>query len=164
VREVRVGVREGRGVIAALLLLATHASPMDLKWLSGSWRAVDEKHHASSEELWTCSDAGCSGMYREVLEGRAGFYELSTILLEGDKLVLSSRMFDRALKDSKKTAGAPIRFVLDKVEFQRAVFKGDGANKASLVYELVNPHRLHVTLDRADGGPTEQYDFARYFL
>lgn len=151
-------------VVGAVLSQAPSPSVAQLKWLSGSWRATDAKHNSSSEEVWVFSEAGLVGLYREVMEGKAGFYELSSIVAEGDKVVLSSRMFDRALKDSKKTAGAPIRFVLDSSGFQKAVFKGEGANKASLTYELVNPHRLHVTLDRADGAPPEQFDFARFFL
>ncbi len=165
-REVRGPLREGRGLITAALavgVLLSH-TPAQLKWLSGSWRAVDAKHNASSEEVWVYSEAGLAGMYREVMDGKAGFYELSSIVAEGEKVVLSSRMFDRAFKDSKKTAGAPIRYVLETAEFQRAVFKGEGANKASLTYELVNPHRLRVTLDRADGGPPEVFDFHRFFL
>jgi hypothetical protein len=147
--------------LAALLLAA---SPADLKWMSGSWRSTDLKHNASSEEVWLYTEGGLSGMYREVMDSRPGFYELSTILLEGEKLILSSRMFERGLKDSKKTPGAPLRFVLESSGFQKATFKGEGANKATLVYELVNPHRLRVTLDRADGGPTETFDFQRFFL
>ena len=151
-------------MLGAAVALWLSASPTDVKWLAGSWRAVDAKHESSSEEIWACTAEGCTGMYREVLKGKPVFYELSTLLMEGDQLVLSSRMFDRALKDSKKTPGAPIRFVLETVSFQKATFKGEGANKATLTYELVNPHRLHVTLDRADGAPTEQFDFARFFL
>ena len=152
-------------MLAALAVgLFVAASPADVKWLSGAWRAVDAKHARSSEEVWVCTAEGCTGMYREVLEGRPGFYELSTIGVEGEKLVLASRMFDRSLKDAKKTAGTPLRFVLASAGFQTATFKGEGSNKASLVYELVNPHRLRVTLDRADGGPTEVFVFDRFFL
>jgi hypothetical protein len=147
-----------------LLAIALQASPLDLKWMSGSWHARDEKHALETEEVWLCSEAGLTGMYREVLEGKAGFYELSTIVLEGDKLVLSMRMFDRALKDGKKTPGAPLRFVLDAADFHKATFKGEGANKATLTYELVNPHHLRVTLDRSDGAPVETFDYSRFFL
>ena len=142
---------------------ASPASPAQLKWLAGSWRSTDAKHHTSSEEVWVFSEAGLVGLYREVMEGKPGFYELSNIVAEGEQLVLSSRMFDRALKDSKKTVGAPIRFVLEASGFHKATFKGEGANKATLTYELVNPHRLHVTVDRADGAPPEQLDFGRFF-
>ncbi len=148
---------------AALAVLISH-TPADVKWLAGSWRSVDKKHASSSEEVWVCTADGCAGMYREVMEGKPGFYELSTLVAEGDKLVLSSRMFDRSLKDSKKTAGAPIRFVLETLAFQKATFRGEGANKAVLTYELSSPHRLKVTLDRADGGPVETFDFSRFFL
>lgn len=153
--------------VAALVvgaLLSQAPGPAQLKWLAGSWRATDAKHHASSEEVWVYSEAGLVGLYREVMEGKPGFYELSSIVTDGEKLVLSSRMFERGLKDAKKTAGAPLRFVLEAAGFQKAVFKGEGANKATLTYELLNPHRLHVTLDRADGAPPEQLDFSRFFL
>jgi hypothetical protein len=149
--------------LALVSLLLAHA-PLDLKWMSGSWRATDPKHALVTEELWLCSAAGLTGVYRETLEGKPGFYELGTILPEGDRLVLTMRMFDRALKDAAKTAKGPLRFVLDTLEFQRAVFKGEGANKASLTYELINPHRLRVTLDRADGAPTERFELDRFFL
>ncbi|MBK7857474.1 MAG: hypothetical protein IPJ65_02390 [Archangiaceae bacterium] len=154
----------------AALVLSADLQPSDLKWLQGSWRAVDAdpRHKASSEEVWVMTEGGLVGLYRESVEGRPGFYELSTILLEGDaprRLVLSSRMFDRALKDAKKTAGGPLRWVLEAAGFHKVTFKGEGANnKSTLVYELVNPHRLVVTLDRADGGPTERFDFSRFFL
>ena len=124
-----------RGALS-LLFTAAPATTAPLKWLAGSWRAVDAKHNASSEEVWVYSDAGLVGLYRETMDGKAGFYELSSIVAEGDKVVLSSRMFDRALEDSKKTAGAPLRFVLESAGFQKATFKGEGANKATLAANL----------------------------
>src|SRR3954447_22149038 len=122
-------------MLAAVALLLA-AAPADLKWMGGGWRATDAKHNSTSEEVWAFSEAGLVGMYREVMDGKPGFYELSTIVLEGEKLVFCSRMFDRALKDAKKTAGAPLRFVLEKLQFQKATFKGEGTTAASLVYEL----------------------------
>ncbi|MBL8956103.1 MAG: hypothetical protein JNK82_35345 [Myxococcaceae bacterium] len=148
----------------SVLISQAPATPAQLKWLAGSWRTTDAKHNASSEEVWVFSETGLFGMYREVMGGKPGFYELSSIVPEGDTLVLSMRMFDRALKDAKKTAGGPLRFVLESTAFHKATFKGDGPNnEARLTYELVNPHTLHVMLDRADGAPPEQLDFSRFF-
>jgi uncharacterized protein YndB with AHSA1/START domain len=136
-------------------------APSRLKWLSGTWTSGDEKRGA--QELWVASENGLTGSYREVMDGEAGFFELTNIAREGEELVLSMRMFDRGLKDAKKTPGAPIRFVLDALAGHKATFVGEGANKATLVYELVNPHHLKVTLDRADGAPVEHFDFSRFF-
>jgi uncharacterized protein YndB with AHSA1/START domain len=136
-------------------------APSELKWLAGTWHLGDE--HRGAQTLWVYGDGSLSGMYREVLDGQAGFFELNHIAREGEEVVLAKRMFDRAMKDEKKTAAGPLRFVLDKSEFHKATFVGEGANKESLVYELVNPHHLRVTLDRADGAPVEHFDFSRFF-
>jgi uncharacterized protein YndB with AHSA1/START domain len=136
-------------------------APSQLKWMAGTWKSGDDKR--GFQELWLANENGLTGMYREVMDGQAGFFELSNIARDGDDVVLSMRMFDRALKDQKKTAGAPMRFVLEKVDGHSALFAGDGANKATLTYELVNPHHLRVTLDRNDGAPVEHFDFARFF-
>jgi uncharacterized protein YndB with AHSA1/START domain len=133
-----------------------------LKWLAGSWKKGDAK--AGAEELWVASEGGLAGLYRETMDGKPGFYELSTLLQEGDEVVLSMRMFDRALKDGRKTQGAPLRYVLTESGFHKATFVGEGANKATLSYELVNPHRLRIRLDRADGAPVETFELHRFFL
>jgi hypothetical protein len=136
-------------------------APTQLKWMAGTWKSGDEKRGFT--ELWVANENGLTGSYREVMNGQAGFFELSNIAREGDELVLSMRMFDRSLKDAKKTAAGPLRFVLDQLDGQKAVFVGDGTNKGSLTYELLNPHHLRITLDRADGAPVEHFDFGRFF-
>lgn len=136
-------------------------APTQLKWMAGTWKSGDDKRGFT--ELWVANENGLTGTWREVMGGQAGFFELSNIARDGDELVLSMRMFDRSLKDAKKTAAGPIRFVLDALDGHKATFLGDGANKASLTYELLNPHHLRVTLDRADGAPVEHFDFSRFF-
>jgi uncharacterized protein YndB with AHSA1/START domain len=135
-------------------------APTQLKWMAGSWKSGDEKRGFT--ELWVANENGLTGSYREVMNGQAGFFELSNIAREGDELVLSMRMFDRSLKDAKKTAAGPLRFVLEQLDGHKAVFVGDGTNKGSLTYELLNPHHLRITLDRADGAPVEHFDFGRF--
>jgi hypothetical protein len=133
-----------------------------LKFIAGTWKLGDDKH--GGQELWVGNDGNLTGVYREVMDGKAGFYELMDITREADDdVVLSMRMYDRGLKDAKKTATGPIRFVLDKLDGQKATFVGNGANKATLVYELKNPHHLSVSLDRADGAPVEHFEFGRFF-
>jgi uncharacterized protein YndB with AHSA1/START domain len=132
-----------------------------LKFLAGTWKYGDEKH--GGQELWVGNDNSLTGMYREVMDGKAGFYELMEISRDGDDLVLTMRMFDQGLKDAKKTAAAPLRFVLDALQGQKATFNGEGSNKASLVYELKNPHHLSVALDKQDGAPVEHFELARFF-
>lgn len=151
---------------AALLALLLSHAPADLKFMAGSWRAVDPdpRHRTSSEEVWVVGEGGLTGLYRENQDGKPGFYELSTIVPEGEALVLSMRMFDRGLKDAKKTSAGPLRFVASAVGFHKVTFTGEGANKATLTYELLNPHTLQVTLDRADGAPVERFSFNRFFL
>lgn len=135
----------------------TPAQLADLAWLNGSWRWSDKK--TSREETWMATATGLVGSYREMGAGPA-FYELMAIEREGDELVMTMRMFGPKLEEMGKTKAAPLRWVLESMDGKNAVFLGDGANRARLLYRLVSDDALEISLERPTGKP-EVFTFTR---
>jgi hypothetical protein len=105
---------------------SNHVSPkanLDaIAWLAGSWQG--EAFGGRFEETWNAPAAGSMmGMFKHISKGEVTFYELMTIIEEGESLLIRLKHFNKDLTgwEEKTETGD---FPLLKVEKNAIHFSG----------------------------------------
>ncbi len=125
-----------------------NATLEDVRWITGQWQG--EAMGGTFEETWTAPNGdSMMGMFRHVVDDKANFYELLTIVPDGESLVLRLKHFSAELhgwEDKDQT----VDFPLVKLAENEAYFDG-------LTFRRVGPDQLHifVVIESEDGKKTE---------
>lgn len=138
------------------------ASPADLAWLTGSWRAkvgVDDV-----EEHWSALGGGTlMAMFRWVREGGVLFYELEALERDGDLVYLRVKHFEPKLIGWEEKAEVH-EFLLVAADAQGAVFLELGKpDRRWAVYEREGADRLraYFTHEREPDAHPGIFEFVR---
>jgi len=107
----------------------TVATMSDMAWLAGHW--VGPALGGEAEEIWSPPKGGSMmGMYRLVRDGEVVFYELQTLVEEGDTLVLRLKHFNPDLtgwEEKQKTVDFRLVGIGDGiVQFEGMSFHREG--------------------------------------
>jgi hypothetical protein len=91
-----------------------------LQWFTGVWIGVSEGTYI--EEHWsTLREGGLMGMFRMLRGGKPAFYELMTLAIEGEEIILRIKHFNPGLK-GWETQDESVVFVLVRVDPGQAIF------------------------------------------
>jgi len=138
------------------------ASPADLAWLTGTWRARIGDDEI--EEHWSAPGGGTlMAMFRWVRDGQVLFYELEVLEQQDERVYLRVKHFDRGLVGWEEK-GAPHEFLLVERSDRGAVFLELGKpDRRWAVYEREGPDRLraYFTHDREPDAHPGVFEFAR---
>lgn len=127
----------------------------DISWLSGNW--VGEAFGGLAEEVWSDPAGGSMmGMFRSIVKGEVGFYEILTISEFEESLVFRLRHFNENLS-AWEEKGEPKSYPLVKIDKNTAWFEGFTFAKNGN-----NEFTVYVTMDRADGTTREMaFEYTR---
>ncbi len=132
----------------------------DLSWMAGRW--IDDSGGNLSEEVWTAPEGdSMMGMWRFLSGGKTRIYELLTISLEPDGIVLRLRHFDpRLVGREEKDKSVELPLVTWKP--REAVFEGPALGAPGMVrltYRRPADDTLTTTLEK--DGKTQEFRFRR---
>jgi hypothetical protein len=116
----------------------------DVAWLAGHWQG--EGMGGQVEEIWSPPQAGSMmGMFRFMQADQVNFYELLTLVPDGESLELRLKHFNSDLTGWEEKDDI-VRFPLIKVSADRAWFNG-------LTFERVDGDHLmiHLMMRMTDG-------------
>ncbi len=123
----------------------------DLAWIAGSWQGEALGGHF--EETWNPPSGGTMvGMFKLVKEDGIGFYEICSIVPDGDSLRLRIKHFDANLvgwEDKDKS----VEFPLLKLTANEAFFDG-------LTFRRVNAERMDIFVLIERHGESNEVQFA----
>ncbi len=132
----------------------------DLSWMAGRW--VDDSDGNLSEEVWTSPEGdSMMGMWRYLSGGRTRIYELLTITVEADGIVMRLRHFDPKLvgrEDKEKS----VELHLVAWKPREVTFEGPAVGAPGLVrltYSRPSDDTLSTTLEKE--GKTQEFRFRR---
>jgi hypothetical protein len=126
------------------------ASIDDVAWIAGHWQGA--AMGGQFEETWNPPSAGTMlGMFKFSQNGKVGFYEILTIVPQGESLILRLKHFDAGLKGWEEKDES-VEFPLQEVTDQEIRFKG-------LVFRKVSDDELHITVSGEQGGTVEEIRF-----
>ena len=127
------------------------ATLADFGWLTGHW--TGPALGGLSEEVWSDANGGSMmGMYRLVKDGRIVFYELLTLVEEGDSVVLRLKHFNADLTGWEEKAEVR-EFPLVSLTPTEAAFDG-------MTFDHSQANRLAVRLligDKKTGKVREEH-------
>lgn len=121
---------------------APKASLSDLAWIRGHWRG--KALGGEFEETWN-PPLGDSimGMFKHVKDGKVNFYEILTIVPDGDSLTLRLKHFHGNLVGWEEK---------DKsVEFPLKSISADEARFDGLVFSRLGPNRMDISVETSGG-------------
>ena len=135
---------------------APSGSIEDIAWISGHWKG--EAMGGTFEETWNPPMGGAMmGMFKFVNKDDIGFYELLTIVPDGESLILRLKHFDAGLngwEEKDKSVEFPLQEIKDKeVRFDGLIFRNLGAGKMQIsvmVDQGSGPKEIHFNCIRAD--------------
>jgi hypothetical protein len=120
-------------------------------WIAGHWRG--EAFGGIAEEIWTPPLGGSMmAAFKVTVDGKVKFYELETIMEQGDTLVLKLKHFSSNLhgwEEKKET----VDFKLVKVMDEKVYFDG-------MTFEKVGADRMNVYVLTGDDGQEKETRFA----
>jgi hypothetical protein len=132
----------------------------DLSWMAGRW--IDDSGGDLSEEVWSApSGDSMMGMWRYVSGGEVRIFELLTITLEADGIVLRLRHFDPDLVGREDKA-TPVVLKLVAWKPREAAFEGrvvGGPGNVRLTYRRPTDDSLTSTLEK--DGKSQEFTFRR---
>ena len=119
-------------------------------WIAGHWQG--EAFGGVAEEIWT-PPLGDSMMaaFKLVVNGQVKFYELETILEQGDSLVLKLKHFSSKLHGWEEKEET-VDFKLVKITDDRAYFDG-------MTFENVSDDEMNVYVLTGDEGVEQETKF-----
>ena len=133
-----------------------------LDWMTGRW--VDDSNGELSEEIWA-APAGDSmmGMWRHVVGGKVQIFEILSIKLESDGIVLRLRHFDPKLV-GREEKDRPVDMTLVGWKENEARFEGraagaGGGGLVALTYRRVSGDTLTCTLEKE--GKKQEFSFRK---
>jgi hypothetical protein len=134
------------------------ASLQSMRWLAGQWRS--EESGQLSEETWSAPHgASMVGMWRLVIDGTPRVFELLSLTVEGDDVVLRLRHFDaRLVAREEKTA--PLALRRAEAGEKMAVFRGAGTKGPLTITYRVEGDELVGIVQHGDEAP-ETYRMRR---
>ncbi len=132
----------------------------DLSWMAGRW--IDDSGGRLSEEVWSAPEGdSMMGMWRYVSAGQVQIFELLTITLESDGVVLRLRHFDPDLVGREDKA-TPVALRLASWKPREATFEGrvvGGPGTVRLTYRRPTDDTLISTLEK--DGKAQEFAFRR---
>jgi hypothetical protein len=132
----------------------------DLSWMAGRW--IDDSGSNLSEEVWTAPEGdSMMGMWRYMSGGKTRIYELLTISLEPDGIVMRLRHFDPALV-GREDKDKPVELPLVAWKPREAAFEGPAVGSPGMVrltYRRPTDDTLATTLEK--DGKTQEFRFRR---
>jgi hypothetical protein len=136
------------------------ATLADVAFMAGHWVGGDPGD--LSEEVWTAPEgASMLGMWRYVGRGQARIFELLTLTVEGQGVVLRIRHFDPKLVAKEEKAGA-VELPLVAKGPGEAVFEGPESGEKGTIrlsYRRGDDGGLVAVLDKS--GSKEEFRFRR---
>lgn len=124
------------------------ASIQNLAWISGHWNG--SAMGGTFEETWNPPVAGSMmGMFKFIDSGNIKFYELLTIVPQGNSLLLRLKHFDHELVGWEEKAKS-IEFPLSSISETEAKFDG-------LTFKKINDQQMVITVvtQQKDGSTQE---------
>lgn len=123
----------------------------DVAWIAGHWRG--EAFGGTAEEIWA-PPLGDSMMaaFKVTVDGKVKFYELETIMEQGESLILKLKHFSSKLhgwEEKKET----VDFKLVKVTDDKVYFDG-------MTFEKVSAEQMNVYVLTGDEGAEQETKFA----
>ena len=132
----------------------------DLSWMAGRW--VDDSGGNLSEEVWTAPEGdSMMGMWRYVSGGKTRIYEMLTITLEPDGIVMRLRHFDPKLVGREEKERS-VELHLAAWKPREAVFEGPAVGAPGtvrLTYRRPTDDSLETTLEKE--GKAQEFRFRR---
>lgn len=123
------------------------ASLEDLQWISGRW--TGQAMGGDFEESWSPPSAGSMlGMFKFSKDEEVNFYELLTIVVDGDSLLLRLKHFGSDLKGWEAKD--------ETVEFPLVRLKKNEANFEGLTFRRIDGNHLHIYVNTAEEGAAPQ--------
>ena len=131
------------------------ASVEEMAWLTGNW--VGEAFGGLAEDIWSEPVAGAMvGMFRSVVQGEVGFYELFTISEKNNSLTLRLKHFNANLTGWEEK-GEVQEFPLIKIENGNAWFEG-----FTILKDGKDGQKIYLAIERADGTVREmEFNYTR---
>jgi hypothetical protein len=166
-------MKKGLLGVAALTLSLSTAAPAqtsapapsravlsDLSWMAGRW--IDDSGGNLSEEVWSApSGDTMMGMWRYVSGGQARIFEILTISVESNGIVLRLRHFDPDLV-AREDKDTPVELTLIGWKPREATFEGPAVGAPGLVrltYYRASEDTLTSTLEK--DGKKQEFKFQR---
>ncbi|MEL7499201.1 MAG: DUF6265 family protein [Planctomycetota bacterium] len=123
----------------------------DFGWIAGHWQGKGMGQ--PFEETWNPPFGGTMmGMFKMVKEDDVSFYELLTIVKQGDSFVLRLKHFDKQLVGWEEKDKS-VEFPLVRVNSKEAVFDG-------LRFERVDDQSMNIIVKVGTGGKAKEVTFA----
>lgn len=126
------------------------ASIEDVSWIAGQW--TGEALGGRFEETWNSPSAGgMVGMFKLTRDGDVSFYELLTIVPEGESLVLRLKHFGSDLVGWEEK---------DKsVEFPLVAIRDNEAQFNGLTFRKIDNDEMLITVNVKSGGEVQELRF-----
>ena len=126
------------------------ASIEQLAWIAGNWEG--EAMEGRFEETWNPPSAGTMvGMFKFVQEDEVKFYELQTIVTQGDSLVLRIKHFREDLVGWEEKDRS-VEFPLVKISENEAYFSG-------LTYRKISDDEIQIFVRIGDNEKAKEVKF-----
>ena len=131
------------------------ASVEEMAWLTGNW--VGEAFGGLAEDIWSEPLGGAMvGIFRSVVEGEVGFYELFTISEKEGSLVMRLKHFSPELLGWEEKNEVQ-EFRLVKIDKGSAWFEGFTILKSGK-----DKQKIFLAMERADGSVREmEFNYTR---
>ena len=123
----------------------------DVAWIAGHWRG--EAFGGIAEEIWT-PPLGDSMMaaFKVTVDGKVKFYELETIMEQGDTLILKLKHFSSKLHGWEEKEET-VDFKLVKITDDKVYFDG-------MTFESVSAEKMNVYVLTGDEGAERETKLA----
>ena len=119
----------------------------DLAWIAGHWNG--QAMGGQFEETWNAPMGGTMmGMFKFVQDDAVVFYEILTIVPDGDSLMLRLKHFDAGLKGWEEKD--------ESVEFPLVSLTRDTAKFDGLIFQRINDNEMQIQVTTKEEGKESQ--------